>query len=578
MNEHLSPLLGGGLLSLNLAQTPQSSTPGSTGAVPLLGSFSAAFNQHNSSTTASTVEFASGEILPLQGEGVPQALAQLPAETNIQEQLQQIAAMLEHSSSDNELPPELKAELAKALREYSEQQPVIPDNAQSADAEAPLQTPSAVVEEVAQAAKGATVADPGLIESAQKQQVQADLAKQQVNNAAETQVTENSSRVTSVADSLNAQAIQTEADKLATQRAEAATAVVADKTTLVGSAASKEAASGVVPPNPQVVAEQLKNTAPESQQGVAQANDQLKTEAAVKSEPLLAGKTQSEQGLTAAQTAQTAKNAQVNIDAELAKEAVKPAIAESDVKKVVPNNTAASSVANRSVPTEVSVPVDTAKPDLVLKPQSENASVKKIESALEFTQQLLQKAAPAEKSDNAATQVLERLASNTIGQTNSAAPTVAQKTVTDGQNLMMPQHVKVSTPAWNNALGERAIMIAAQNTRVAEIQLDPPELGALNIRVNINQDQVSLSFTSPHAHVRDAVEQSLPRLREMFAEQGLELQDSSVSDQSAEQQGREQMARDDAAGGRYGGGGAVEGDEQDVAVNGKPVSLVDYYA
>lgn len=572
MNEHLSPLLGGGLLSLNLAQAPQTSSPSTTGTVPLLGGFSAAFNQHNGITTT-TAEFSNGEMLPLQGEGVPQASIQLPAETNIQEQLQHIAAMLEHSGGDNDLPPELKAELAKALREYSDQQPVIPGDTQSVDGEVSLEAQSVVA---AEAAKGAAVVDPSLIENAQKQQVQADITKQQVVNSTDTQVAESSARVPNVVDSLNTKVIQAEAGELATQRAEAATA--ADKTTLAGIAVSKETTSSVAPTNPQLVTDQVKKTVSESQQGVAQTNEQLKAEVGSKPEPFLAGKTQSEQGLTATQAAQAAKNAQVHIDSEQVKESIKPTLTESEAKKTVPNNLASSPVANRSVPTEVSVPVDNSRPDLVLKPQPDNASVKKIESALEFTQQLLQKTAPAEKGDNAATQVLERLASNTIGQTNSAAPTVAQKTVTDGQNLLMPQHVKVSTPAWNNALGERAIMIAAQNTRVAEIQLDPPELGSLNVRVNINQDQVSLNFTSPHAHVRDAVEQSLPRLREMFAEQGLQLQDSSVSDQSAEQRGREQMARDEASGGQYGNGANAEGDEESVASNAKSVSLVDYYA
>ncbi|WP_421866716.1 flagellar hook-length control protein FliK [Motiliproteus sp.] len=84
---------------------------------------------------------------------------------------------------------------------------------------------------------------------------------------------------------------------------------------------------------------------------------------------------------------------------------------------------------------------------------------------------------------------------------------------------------------WNAAASQRIVWMAGQNVGHAELRLDPPELGSLNVRLNLHGEQASLSFTSPHAHVRDALEQQMPRLREMLAESGIELADSNVSDQ-----------------------------------------------
>ena len=135
---------------------------------------------------------------------------------------------------------------------------------------------------------------------------------------------------------------------------------------------------------------------------------------------------------------------------------------------------------------------------------------------------------------------------------------------------------QMGSPQWGQALNERIMVMAAQNNQVAEIQLDPPELGSLKIRLQVGQDQVSVNFTSPHASVRDAVEQSLPRLREMMEEQGLQLGDSSVNDQGGEsdQESRDEGRRSQFAGDMESGAEAVASQQN----NGDGLSLVDYYA
>ena len=121
----------------------------------------------------------------------------------------------------------------------------------------------------------------------------------------------------------------------------------------------------------------------------------------------------------------------------------------------------------------------------------------------------------------------------------------AQSPVSQAHNAQDALMQKMLNPAWSRALGERAVMMAQQGPRLAEVRLDPPELGALRIKVQVHgNDQVSLTFNAPNASVREVLEQSLPRLREMFAEQGMNLADASVSDQSSQQQSEQAQARE----------------------------------
>jgi hypothetical protein len=114
-----------------------------------------------------------------------------------------------------------------------------------------------------------------------------------------------------------------------------------------------------------------------------------------------------------------------------------------------------------------------------------------------------------------------------------SAPASAQlPSMPPGLSPGLSQGLSQGNAAWGQAISERVLMMTAGNMQVAEIRLDPPELGTLHVRLQLNQDQASLNFTSPHAHVRDALEQQMPRLREMLAEQGLNLENSSVADDS----------------------------------------------
>jgi len=168
----------------------------------------------------------------------------------------------------------------------------------------------------------------------------------------------------------------------------------------------------------------------------------------------------------------------------------------------------------------------------------------------------------------------------------SAAPASAVADMARAQNriaasmaapgTMGPLQTQVKTPfgapQWGGAMAERVAFLASQRVTAAEIHLDPPELGPLQVRVALNQEQASVSFVAQSAAVREALDQGAFRLREMLDAEGLDLVDVDVSGQSFAEQDSE------ASGGGEGGAGeqAVEAEEQ-PEVAPMRLSLVDHF-
>lgn len=111
---------------------------------------------------------------------------------------------------------------------------------------------------------------------------------------------------------------------------------------------------------------------------------------------------------------------------------------------------------------------------------------------------------------------------------------------------------RVGASGWEDALGQKVVWLASQNQQVAELHLNPPSLGPLEVRLTVSNDQATALFVSHHPAVRDAIESAMPRLREMLADSGIMLGNATVSaesftQQQAFQQGAGQSSRQDTA-------------------------------
>lgn len=119
----------------------------------------------------------------------------------------------------------------------------------------------------------------------------------------------------------------------------------------------------------------------------------------------------------------------------------------------------------------------------------------------------------------------------------SGAPGTARAEVSTMQgNMVISQAMNSQEMA--DKVNDQVQLMLSKNLKNIDIRLDPPELGRMQIRMNMNGDSTSVHFTVANAQAREVLDQSMPRLREMFAQQGIQLADTSVSQQSSQQQGR----------------------------------------
>lgn len=95
-------------------------------------------------------------------------------------------------------------------------------------------------------------------------------------------------------------------------------------------------------------------------------------------------------------------------------------------------------------------------------------------------------------------------------------------------------------PRWNGEFTQKIVWLTSQQHQVAEIHLNPAHLGPVDVMLSITQDQATAQFVSPHLAVREAIEQALPRLREMMAENGIQLGNVMVGAESFQQDNKQQ--------------------------------------
>jgi flagellar hook-length control protein FliK len=110
----------------------------------------------------------------------------------------------------------------------------------------------------------------------------------------------------------------------------------------------------------------------------------------------------------------------------------------------------------------------------------------------------------------------------------------------------------VAAPGWAGELGGKLAQIIMLRNDRAEFHLHPAELGPIDIRISFASDQAVVLITAVHVTTRDALEQALPQLRDMLADQGIALGQATVqgernpTDQGGAPQGRAAEAEAEA--------------------------------
>jgi len=117
-------------------------------------------------------------------------------------------------------------------------------------------------------------------------------------------------------------------------------------------------------------------------------------------------------------------------------------------------------------------------------------------------------------------------AANRPGAPLTNNPTVPQQ---------MTLQTQVSNAEWGADFSKRIQFMVKSSMQHAELRLDPPDLGKIHVKINLSQDQANISFASGHSNVREAIENAIPRLRELLNESGFQLGDTDVASQFQQQ-------------------------------------------
>lgn len=97
-----------------------------------------------------------------------------------------------------------------------------------------------------------------------------------------------------------------------------------------------------------------------------------------------------------------------------------------------------------------------------------------------------------------------------------------------------------------SALGERLGFMVNHKLSSAEIRLDPPHLGKLEISVNLSDDRAEVSIHTHHAATRELIDASTQRLREALQQAGFSSVDVNVSQQQQQHASQSAVPEDNA--------------------------------
>ena len=106
--------------------------------------------------------------------------------------------------------------------------------------------------------------------------------------------------------------------------------------------------------------------------------------------------------------------------------------------------------------------------------------------------------------------------------------------------------LRVDTPlgqaGWQDEMGQKLTWMVGNNRQQADLVLTPPHLGRVEVSLTMNGDQATAIFTSSNPAVREALESSLHRLREVLADAGVSLGQTQVGSESPNQSSRRNEA------------------------------------
>lgn len=93
----------------------------------------------------------------------------------------------------------------------------------------------------------------------------------------------------------------------------------------------------------------------------------------------------------------------------------------------------------------------------------------------------------------------------------------------------------VSSPDWGPALNQRITWMVANSLQNANITVNPPNLGPLEINIQTDQNKTNVQFIVSSSEVRQAIQDAIPSLGKMLESSGLQLGQADINSRSYSQ-------------------------------------------
>lgn len=170
---------------------------------------------------------------------------------------------------------------------------------------------------------------------------------------------------------------------------------------------------------------------------------------------------------------------------------------------------------------------------------------------------------------------------------NAGAQQAGNVTQTQSSQAPASTHT-ITTPVgrqgWADEVGQRVLWTAKSDSSRADLILTPPQLGRIEVSIHMNGDQANASFMAANPIAREALQDAMPKLRELMSQAGIQLGQADVSagqsGQSGGMQGDRRQGNGGSGNGRgtgmLGGGSLIGGNASGWTKQGS--GLVDTFA
>ena len=120
---------------------------------------------------------------------------------------------------------------------------------------------------------------------------------------------------------------------------------------------------------------------------------------------------------------------------------------------------------------------------------------------------------------------------NTLNQLNTNT-VQTQKSIT----AINTETIAIYRKDFANAVKDKVMVMINQKIQQVEIQLDPPEMGNIHVKVNLQNEQAAVQFVVQNQQAKDALEQNMNKLREMLSQSGVDVGDANIEQRQASEQ------------------------------------------